>query len=44
MFLKGYNPRSLERLPDLSDDPNDDTNEDFTNVPHDYGQSVRIKR
>lgn len=38
------NPQNPERLPDFSDDPNDDTDEDLTNVPLDYGRSVKTKR
>ena len=38
------NPCSPEYLPDFSDDPNDDTDEDLADVPLDYGRSVKTKR
>lgn len=31
----------LDMLPDFSDDPDDDTDEDIVNVPLDYGRSDR---
>lgn len=41
---KTRNPRGPEYLPDFSDDPNDDTDEDLADVPLDYGRSVKTKR
>ena len=39
-----HNPHGPEYLPDFSDDPNDDTEEDLADVPHDYGWLVKTKR
>lgn len=36
-------PADAGVLPDLSDDPDDDTDEDIANVPLDYGRSEQTK-
>ena len=36
-------PRILDGLPEFSDDPDDETDEDIANVPLDYGQSDQTK-
>ena len=40
---KTCNPHGPEYLPDFSDDPNDDTDEDLADVPLDYRWSVKTK-